>query len=107
MAGRMTSHRAAPSAVRTAISRCRWTPRASNSAATFVAAMSNTMHTAPNSNSNGSRTVPALSATNGATRRFSSLSCGYCATSRANSERNSVCADAGVAPSVRRASIRR
>ena len=87
-AGRIAAHRVAPSAARTAISRRRWTPRASNSAATFVAAMRSTMHTAPNSSSSGVRIDCTLSDCSGATRTFSPRSSGSAAmiprTSRAS-----------------------
>ena len=66
--GRTTAHRPPPNAARTAISRRRWTPRASNRLATLDTAISSTMHTAPNTSSRGVRTALTASASSGTTR---------------------------------------
>jgi len=67
MSCRTTRHREAPSATRTAISRRRWTPRASTKLATLTHAMSNTSDTAPSRSSSGRRASPATALASGST----------------------------------------
>jgi len=104
---RIVAQRPAPSAVRTAISRRRCTPRARSIAATFVAAINNTMPTAPSRSSSGLRTAPTFSAWSGATRTSSPRNTGFSATIPANTVRSSDCAEAGLAPLASRPRTRR
>jgi hypothetical protein len=63
----MIRARPAPSATRSAISRCRPSDRASSRFATFAQAMSSTNATAAESTNSGRRTDPAIASASGTT----------------------------------------